>query len=259
MAMVEVSSRTFELLPEWPAFASAIAEAHPQAGTACGAWTTRDVVAHNAGNAEEITRTLRAHVDGKSVPATRSFEEREAPYLAMRDDALYDALAERTEALGAMLDEALAGDANAPVPWTGREMKVSSFPTHMRNELALHRWDVVGDDEVSDRLLAQEELTAHAIDAIGRPLLVKGMDRFEGTLESPLRLRAHGRDDIVLRPARGGIQLALAPPEGDAVLETDPSARLLLLWGRQPCDTARVHSRAGRETLGLLRTLLSGY
>ncbi|HEY7138008.1 MAG TPA: maleylpyruvate isomerase N-terminal domain-containing protein [Acidimicrobiia bacterium] len=257
--MAVVTDRTVALLPEWPAFAAAVTAAHPTAGTACEAWTTRDVVAHNAGNAEEITRTLRAHLEGAPVPPTRSFEERETPYLAMGDPALLGALTERVEQLGATLEEALAGDVSAPVPWTGRQMKVSSFPTHMRNELALHRWDVVGDDEVSERLLDQPELTRHAVEAVGRPLLVRGMGRVHEAPQNELRLRAHGRDDVVLRPGSNGVELSLAPPDGDAVLETDASARVLLLWGRQPCDTARLRSRAGRDTLGLLRTLLSGY
>jgi hypothetical protein len=31
------------------------------------------------------------------------------------------------------------------------------------------------------------------------------------------------------------------------------------LWGRRPADPSRIRSRVGPETLGRVRTLLSGY
>jgi hypothetical protein len=55
------------------------------------------------------------------------------------------------------------------------------------------------------------------------------------------------------------ITIGLAEPEGPATLETDAAARVLLLWGRRPADPSRIRSRAGAETLGRVRRLLSGY
>lgn len=70
----------------------------PDAGTWCEAWTVRDIVVHQAGNAEELARVLGAHVQGEPV-GTRGFEEREAPLRAMSDADLWDALHDRMAAL----------------------------------------------------------------------------------------------------------------------------------------------------------------
>ncbi|MHB1088314.1 MAG: hypothetical protein ACYC19_06075 [Acidimicrobiales bacterium] len=52
------------------------------------------------------------------------------------------------------LDAVLNSQPDAVVTWTGREMVVATFITHTRSELALHRWALVGDDDVSAVLLA---------------------------------------------------------------------------------------------------------
>ena len=58
--------------PEWRPFADAVQRRGPDAGTWCEAWTVRDIVAHQAGNAEELARVLGAHLAGEPV-ATRGF------------------------------------------------------------------------------------------------------------------------------------------------------------------------------------------
>jgi hypothetical protein len=65
--------------PEWVPFLRVVQEHSPNAGTWCEAWTVRDIVAHQAGNAEELARVLGGHLTGEPV-ATRSFEEREPPW-----------------------------------------------------------------------------------------------------------------------------------------------------------------------------------
>lgn len=80
--------------PEWEPFAHAVQERRPDAGTWCEAWTVRDVVVHQAGNAEELARVLGGHLSGAPV-ATRGFEDREAPYRAMPDTELWSALQDR--------------------------------------------------------------------------------------------------------------------------------------------------------------------
>lgn len=74
--------------PEWRPFTDAVENRSPETGTWCEAWTVRDIVAHQAGNAEELARVLAAHLAGNPV-ATRSFEERETPYRAMNNTDLW--------------------------------------------------------------------------------------------------------------------------------------------------------------------------
>ena len=248
-----------DLLPEWTWFLDAVISHRPQQGTACEAWTVRDVVAHNAGNAEELARILRAHLEGGPVPATRTFEEREAPFHRLSDADLLDALEEQVSALAAVLSEAADADTEEFVSWTGRKMKVAWFAEHMREELVLHRWDIVGDDEASTRLLDQPWMTEHSVVAVGQPLLRKGLSRLPAGRRVTGRLRSEGRDDVVITAGEDSAVIELAPPEGPAVLETDPAARVLLLWGRQPADPARIYSEAGSTALGEARLLLSGY
>ena len=38
---------------------------------------------------------------------------------------------------------------------------IAAFLTHMRSEDALHRWDLVGDDDTSTALLGQQDLLNH--------------------------------------------------------------------------------------------------
>ena len=73
-----------ERFPEWTGFADAVQNRRPDAGTWCEAWTVRDIVVHQTGNAEELARVLAGHLTGEPVK-TRGFEEREAPYRDMND------------------------------------------------------------------------------------------------------------------------------------------------------------------------------
>ncbi|HEX3612535.1 MAG TPA: maleylpyruvate isomerase N-terminal domain-containing protein [Sporichthyaceae bacterium] len=71
--MPAVSTRTVEVLPEWEAFASAVSARRPDSGTWCEAWTARDILVHQTGNAEELARVLAEHLAGRAV-RTRPFE-----------------------------------------------------------------------------------------------------------------------------------------------------------------------------------------
>jgi Mycothiol maleylpyruvate isomerase N-terminal domain len=92
--------------PEWEPFADAVQQRRPEAGTWCEAWTVRDIVVHQAGNAEELARVLGAHLEGEPV-GTRGFEEREGPLRALNDADLWDALHDRMATLN---DVAMAAD-----------------------------------------------------------------------------------------------------------------------------------------------------
>jgi hypothetical protein len=140
--------------PEWQPFVDAVQQRRPDTGTWCEAWTVRDIVAHQAGNAEELARVLAAHLEGEPV-GTRGFEEREGPLRAMNDTDLWDALHDRMATLN---DVAMAADrvpADADVAWTGRTMKVPWFAEHMREELVLHGWDITGDCDFSPAFQAR--------------------------------------------------------------------------------------------------------
>lgn len=92
------------------------------------------------------------------------------------------------DALGELLDQ----DRDAELSWTQRRVHAAGFATHMRSEDALHRWDLVGDDDLSTELLAQPDLLEHAVSFIGRPLCERGRRR--GAADQPMsaRIRSTG-------------------------------------------------------------------
>jgi Mycothiol maleylpyruvate isomerase N-terminal domain len=65
-----------ERFPEWQPFADAVQKRRPDARTWCEAWTVRDIVAHQAGNAEELARVLGAHWQANPSPRAVSRNER---------------------------------------------------------------------------------------------------------------------------------------------------------------------------------------
>lgn len=136
------------------------------------------------------------HRARRPVPETRSFEEREPPFRQMSDDdrlaALQRIIADLVRVLERGLDEP-----DTWVPWTGRRMKVAWFGEHMRSELILHRWDLVGDDDQATSQLAQPWMTTHSVDAVGVPLLRRGD---AGLPDTPFtsRLRVADQPDVVL-------------------------------------------------------------
>jgi Mycothiol maleylpyruvate isomerase N-terminal domain len=244
--------------PEWQPFVDAVQQRRPDAGTWCEAWTARDIVVHQAGNAEELARVLGAHLEGEPV-GTRGFEEREGPLRALNDADLWDALLDRMATLNEIAVAADAVPADTDVAWTGRTMKVPWFAEHMREELVLHGWDITGDDAPAQARLAEPWMTTHSVVAVGRPLLAKGAREIGSGERIEARLRVPGTDDVFLSADADHTTVGFADPVGPATLETDAAARVLLLWGRRPGDPSRICSRAGAETLGRLRLLLSGY
>jgi hypothetical protein len=244
--------------PEWQPFVDAVQQRGPDAGTWCEAWTVRDIVIHQAGNAEELARVLGSHLAGEPV-ATRRFEEREAPLRAMNEADLWAALHRNMARLNEVAAAADDLPADTDVAWTGRTMKAPWFAEHMREELVLHSWDVTGDDAAAQARMAQPWMTTHSVWAVGKPLLVKGAKQLQPDERIEARLRVAGADDVVVTADSNSTTIELADPDGPATLETDSAARVLLLWGRRPADPSRIRSRVGPEALGRVRTLLSGY
>ena len=246
--------------PEWESFARAVQQRSPDAGTWCEAWTVRDIVIHQTGNAEELARVLGAHLAGEPVD-TRGFEAREAPIRALNDADLWSAFTERMADLGQVAEAAEALPPDTDVAWTGRTMKVPWFAEHMREELILHGWDITGDDIAARKLLGAPWMTVHSVVAVGAPLLKRGVRQLHLGQDERVeaRLRVPGSDDVAVTATADSTTIELTPPDGTATLETDASARVLLLWGRRPADPSRIRSSAGPEKLGRLRNLLSGY
>lgn len=131
--------------PEAAAFLEALDSTPPTALSACVSWTAHEVTAHLAAGAAEVSRHLDPFLGGEAVPATRSFEAREAPYRAMDDRSLRQRLDTEEHKMRMLLDQVLASDPTAVIPWTGRQMPVAKFAPHMASELAIHRWDLAGD------------------------------------------------------------------------------------------------------------------
>ncbi|MET9077244.1 maleylpyruvate isomerase N-terminal domain-containing protein [Streptomyces sp. NPDC004232] len=253
-------SRVEETLPELVPFVRAVQARRPDDGTWCEAWTVRDVLVHQTGNAEELARVLQAFLDGTPVE-TRGFD-REDPHRRLSDADLWATFLNRCERLTevtAAAAQELSPDTE--VRWTGRTVKAPFFAEHMREELILHRWDLTGDDPAAVRALDEPWMTEHSVTSVGRPLLERGRAGLapgpEGRVEG--RLRTPGMDDVVVSADADSCSIRLAAPEGPATIESDAAARVLLLWGRRPADPARWHSSAGPEALRKVRGLLGGY
>jgi len=242
---------------EADAFFEALDDTPPDSLSACAGWTAHDVTAHLTAAAVEVATNLEAYAEGWLVPATRGFEEREAPYRAMDHEELRTQLPISIERAAVALDAVLNSQPDAVVPWTGREMVVATFITHMRSELALHRWDLVGDDDVSAVLLAQPELTDHAVTVLGRALIARG-----AALDSTKFLAvisATGTQNVIALVDGDGARLIRGEETSDPVVIGDPAARLLFLWGRRPGDPRRLVAPCGRQLLARLQNLLAGY
>ncbi|MGW2763252.1 maleylpyruvate isomerase N-terminal domain-containing protein [Streptomyces sp. NPDC001275] len=255
-----IPSKVDDTLPELAPFVHAVQGRRPDDGTWCEAWTVRDVLVHQTGNAEELARVLRAFLAGTPVE-TRSFA-REAPYRRMSDPELWAAFMANCEQLTEVAAAAARDLSPATeVMWTGRSVKVPFFAEHMREELILHRWDLTGDDRTAAQSLNEPWLTEHTVVSVGRPLLVCGRAGLdlgpEGRVEG--RLRTPGTDDIVVTADAEAGTIRFAAPEGPATIESDAATRVLLLWGRRPADPTRWHSTASPEALRRVRTLLGGY
>jgi hypothetical protein len=244
--------------PEWQPFIDAVQQRQPDAGTWCEAWTVRDLVIHQAGNALELARVLGGHLANEPV-ATRTFEEREAPLRAMNESDLWTALHTNMALLNEVAEAADDIPADTDVAWTGRTMKAPWFAEHMREELVLHGWDITGDDAAAQARLAEHWMTTHSVLAVGKPLLAKGVKQLRPGERIEARLRVAGADDVVVDAGADSTTIRLADPDGPATLETDAAARVLLLWGRRPADPSRICSRVGPQALGRVRSLLAGY
>ncbi len=246
---------------EADAFIATVDKTEPQAVSACEGWTTHEVAAHVTGIAVEVIRHLDPFLQGDEVPKTRSFEEREAPLQAMEHADLLGRLDVEETRMRRLVDEVLGRDPDAVIPWTGRHMAVAKFIPHLRNEHALHRWDIAGDDDTSAGLLGDLDLVGHSVDELGAILLRAGRQHDpDPEAGFAVRLRTAGQPDLRVIVDRGQATLAWAQDDADEPqVELDAGARQLFIWGRRPDHRGRLHSYLPQPQLARLQALLSGY
>ena len=176
----------------------------PERLTNCRGWTVHDLVAHLAAGAAEQADLIEEHLAGQPERPTRSFAERERAYQALPDAELRDRLVVEAGRFG-VLQEQLGTEA---IAFTGRVMTAAEFAMYGRSECALHRWDIVGRDDVAWATLAQPVLTRHALTVLT------------------------GMSSLAETPAH---------------LTLDPAARLLFLWGRRDPSAPITLTATGAE------------
>jgi hypothetical protein len=235
-------------IEEVSALFTALIERPSDAPTACAGWTAHELLAHLAAGAVEETALIEAHLAGATPRATRAFDERERPYRVMSDAELRDRMVELGATLTGAIDALRGRGPDEAVPFSGRSMTAADFAMHSRSECALHRWDLVGSDELSRRQLSQPQLTAHALTVLSSMSALPETPANRAAAAgadggAALVLRSGACDDVVVRAGVGGVHVGFGGgsesgrDEGrDAglVVELDPADRLLVLWGRRP-------------------------
>ncbi len=223
-------------MEEATAFLATLDATAPGRPTACAGWTAHDLVAHLAAGAAEMADLTESVLEGRPPRPTAGFAEREAPFVAMDDDALRARLV--TEAL--RLDAAVGalGTSGATVAFSARRLTAAQLTMHGRSEAALHRWDLAGDDETGHDILGRPELTAHAVDTLNAMLPGAGEDvtvraRAAGIGRGRIAFAAPGQPDVVLVVGDAAPRLELGDPSPRPAARADAATRLLALWGRR--------------------------
>jgi uncharacterized protein (TIGR03083 family) len=231
----------------------------PTALSSCPGWNAHHLAAHIAGNYEEVRSHVEAFGAGQPLARTRTWEEREEPLRRVDYATLLHRIESEAARTSAVTAAVLEEQRGAQLTWTGRTVAVSGFLTHMRSEDALHRWDLVGDDETSHALLGQQDLLAHAVTFIGQPLLRRGCGAGAAANPFTARVRSPGSVDLIVAAHDGDAKVAIGPQEGPADIVGDAAARLLLLWGRKPTPFSRLRGTSDEATVSALQALLAGY
>jgi uncharacterized protein (TIGR03083 family) len=246
---------------EAEAFLASLDETPPDAVTACRGWTTHELIAHLASGADAFADQVEAHLDGRPVPEFGAWDVREPPYRAIDDRQLRRRLVVAEQRMTERFAVLLERDQDAVVPEVGWGLPIAELVTHMRQEFAIHRWDLIGDDDLGLEILGRPQLVDHSVRLLGDSLLKNGLPRDPKPHEPfVVHFRCAGDQDLTLRVAEGDGTLSFTPPDDDRnVIETDPAARLLILWGRRPQDGRRVRSSLIPEDLARLQDVLVGY
>ena len=184
---------------------------------------------------------IDAALAGEKERATKAFAEREAPFVAMADDDLRTRLVLEAIRLSTAIDALGSSAPAANVSFAGRRLDPAELTMHGRSEAAVHRWDLAGDDDVSEDLLAQPELTAHAVHVLNTmldasPEAVHARVCAAGITDLRAAFAAPGQPDVVLVVHDGGARLELGEPRPRWAARSDAATRLLALWGRRSID-----------------------
>lgn len=248
---------------EASAFAQTPVATPPDRVTACNGWTTHELLAHLVAGGIEIATIVSAFLQNAAIPPTRSFDEREENFRAMDPHSLRNAFLESGSGLVDLLVAMNERSETATVPFIGWEMDAVTMITHVRSELALHRWDLAGDDELSVELLSQPEFAIHA---------VRSLNAFASLRENPtrraravgfgsdfaVRIRTVDQPDVMATVQNGIGRLKLVDPVDGPALFMDAAARVLMLWGRRPTQVHEVRSTLDVGDLSLLHTWMYG-
>jgi hypothetical protein len=232
------------------AFITTLSQLPATAPTWCSGWSAHDLAAHIAAAAEERANLIDDHLAGKPTRATRPWEVREPPFRAMPDSLLRERLAEqalRFESSVAALDP------DDTIIYTGWAMTAERLRMHSHSEAVLHRWDLVGDDDISIRLLSDPAMVTHALTVFTAiPALAEAQRwRQSSWLCQPVILRSGTQPDVVVTPGQG---LSVAADGHAPVIELRPHELPLLLWGR--CPERLRDPNANAETIaGVLQRL----
>lgn len=246
--------------PEIDVLLDALQDVPPHTLTACQGWTAHEVVAHLVAGVELLSGQARAHLDGQPAPEVNDWAAHELQYQALDDRVLRRRLETGERDMTELFEQLAAPDPTAVISGLGWGMPVGELILHMRQEFALHRWDLIGDDDQGAEILARPELLAHSVRMLQGSLLATGLAREGGTgPDFTARVRCPQQPDLVIEVHQGKGRFALADPDDSSAVETDPAARLLLLWGRRPSDPRRVRSGLPPQQLQRLQQLLCGF
>ncbi len=135
----------------------------PQASTACTAWTAHALVAHLAAGAKERADLIEDKLAGRPERATKAFAEREAAFPALHVEELRTALVRETGRFETAVMALAQQGARVTISFATTRFTAAQLAMHQRSEAAIHRWDLVGSDQMGDELLAQRELTQHGV------------------------------------------------------------------------------------------------
>jgi hypothetical protein len=231
-------NRKSAVIDEGGEFFTTLLATPPTRLTNCRGWTAHELTAHLAAGAAEEADLIEAHLAGAPARPTRGHEERESPYRALPDPELRDQLVANGVRLATALQH-LAAEEAPKVDFTGRPMGAADFAMHSRSECAIHRWDLVGRDDIGWRMLAQPSLTNHALTVLTSmsTLPEAPANRIPAGAQTPatrLVLRSEPHDDVIVTLEAGSVSMECVPLDASKPdVELDPSARLLLLWGRR--------------------------
>ena len=164
--------------------------------------------------------------------------------------------------MSAALAEELRQDPHRVVAGIGWGMPIRDVVLHIRQEFALHRWDLIGDDAAGDEILGRAELLDHSVRILADALLAPGiaLDDGVGTTPWSVRVRTDDGPDLVIKVDGPRRTIELLPQAGErADIRCDPAARLMLLWGRRPANAGRVQAALDAPALQRLHRALRGF